>query len=71
MNRKSMYLALCLAGTILPYTQFVPWLFEHGLDVPLFFNDMFANRISAFFATDVLVSAVVTIPRMVAVPCTC
>jgi hypothetical protein len=59
MNRKSMYLALCLAGTILPYTQFVPWLFEHGLDVPLFFNDIFANRISAFFATDVLVSAVV------------
>jgi hypothetical protein len=59
MNRKSTYLALCLAGTILPYWQLVPWLFEHGLDVPLFFNDMFANRISAFFATDVLVSGIV------------
>jgi hypothetical protein len=59
MNRKGMYLALCLVGTILPYWQLLPWLFEHGLDVPLFFNDMFANRISAFFATDVLVSAIV------------
>lgn len=59
MNRKDIYLSLCVAGTILPYWQFVPWLSEHGLNVPLFFQQLFANRISAFFGTDVLVSAAV------------
>src|SRR5438034_8270709 len=57
MKCKQVYLLLCLAGTILPYWQFVPWLSEHGLDIPLFFNQLFANRISAFFGLDVLVSA--------------
>jgi hypothetical protein len=37
----------------------VPWLSEHGLDIPLFFNQLFANRISAFFGTDVFASAAV------------
>src|SRR5258706_9335458 len=59
MKRKHVYLLLCLAGTILPYWQLVPWLSEHGLDIPLFFNQLFVNRISAFFGTDVFVSAAV------------
>jgi TRAP-type uncharacterized transport system fused permease subunit len=59
MKRKHVYLLLCLAGTILPYWQLVPWLSEHGLDIPLFFNQLFANRISAFFGADVFVSAAV------------
>jgi hypothetical protein len=37
----------------------VPWVAEHGLNLPLFFESLFANRISAFFATDVFVSALV------------
>ncbi len=61
MKRKDIYLSLCLAGTVLPYWQFVPWLAEHGLKVPLFFNQLFANRISAFFGTDVFVSAIVVL----------
>ncbi len=58
-ERKHVHLLLCLAGTILPYWQLVPWLSEHGLDIPLFFNQLFVNRISAFFGTDVFVSAAV------------
>jgi hypothetical protein len=61
MNRKGVYLSLCLAGTVLPYWQFVPWLSEHGLNIPLFFHQLFANRISAFFVTDVFVSAIVVL----------
>jgi hypothetical protein len=57
MNRKAIYFALCVAGTIIPYWQFVPWIAEHGLNPALFFENLFANRISAFFATDVFVSA--------------
>ena|SRR5712675_1225528 len=59
MQRKSVYLLLCVAGAILPYWQFVPWVLENGLNTSLLINQLFANRISAFFATDVIVSAVV------------
>ena len=44
-----------------PYSQFVPWLLEHGLNITVFFRELFANRISAFFAMDVIVSAIVLI----------
>src|SRR5262245_31117647 len=59
MNRRTVYLSLCIVGTILPYWQFVPWIIEHGLNAQLFFENLFANRISVFFATDVFVSAAV------------
>ncbi len=34
---------------------------HHGLNMPLFIRDLFANRISAFFAMDVIVSAIALI----------
>jgi hypothetical protein len=61
---KTIYLALCFVGAILPYWQFVPWAVDHGIDLPLFVRQLFANRISAFFGMDVLVSAVVLIVFM-------
>jgi hypothetical protein len=59
MKPKSIYLGLCVAGTVLPYSQLLPFLREHGLDLRLFFEQLFANRISGFFAMDVIVSALV------------
>ncbi|HSL21611.1 MAG TPA: DUF2834 domain-containing protein [Vicinamibacterales bacterium] len=59
MRPKSLYLVLCVAGTLFPYSQFVPFLQEHGLDVRLFFEQLFANRVSGFFGMDVIVSSVV------------
>jgi hypothetical protein len=56
---KRFYLALCVIGFLLPYWQFVPWVAEHGLNLPLLVRDLFVNRISSFFGLDVLVSAVV------------
>ena len=61
MKARHFYLVCCVLGLVLPYSQFVPWLFEHGLNVTLFFRELFANRISAFFAMDVIVSAIVLI----------
>jgi len=58
MRLRHVYLLLCVAGLVLPYSQFVPWVREHGLDLPLLVRELFANRISAFFGLDVLVSAV-------------
>jgi hypothetical protein len=45
MNRKIFYLVLCVLGFALPYSQFVPWVVEHGLDMRLFVQQLFANRI--------------------------
>jgi hypothetical protein len=56
---RQIYLALCVPGTVLPYTQFLPFLREHGLNLPLFFDELFSTRIGAFFGWDVIVSAVV------------
>ncbi len=62
MKLRHVYLIFCLLGLLLPYSQFVPWIMEHhALNMPLFVRDLFANRISAFFAFDVIVSAVVLI----------
>lgn len=59
MKPKILYLALCVAGTVLPYSQFVPFLREHGLDLRLFFEQLFSTRIGGFFGWDVIVSSVV------------
>jgi hypothetical protein len=60
MKLRHLYLVFCLLGLLLPYSQFVPWIIDHhALNMPLFIRDLFANRISAFFALDVIVSAIV------------
>lgn len=58
MKPKTLYLVLCIAGSLLPYSQFVPWVLQHGLNLPLFVRELFANRIGAFFGMDVVISAV-------------
>ena len=59
MQPRSVYLLLCLVGTVIPCWQIVPWLLVHGLNVRLFFDQLFANRIGAFFGADVFISAAV------------
>jgi hypothetical protein len=53
------YLILCVLGTVLPYSQFFPFLVEHGFNVALFIDQLFANRISGLFGFDVIVSSIV------------
>ena len=61
MKPKSLYLILCILGLVVPYAEFIPWVIQHGLNLPLFVRELFATRIGAFFGMDVLVSAVVLI----------
>jgi hypothetical protein len=62
MKLRHLYLAFAVLGLVLPYSQFIPWVMEHhALNMELFIRDLFANRVSAFFALDVIVSAVVLI----------
>ncbi len=46
-------------GALLPYSQFIPWFLEHGLDLSLFLDQLFANRIGGFFGLDAIVSSLV------------
>src|SRR5438552_17708230 len=59
LRQRYIYLVLCVVGVFLPYWQFVPWFLDHGLDIRLFVQQLFANRIGAFFGLDVLVSSLV------------
>jgi hypothetical protein len=61
MKLRHAYWLFCIPGLLLPYAVFVPWLLEHGLDIPLFVKELFATRVGAFFGCDVVVSAIVLI----------
>src|SRR5437870_13852559 len=60
MKPRHLYVVFCLLGLVLPYSQFIPWIIErHALNISMFMHDLFANRIAAFFALVVIVSAIV------------
>lgn len=54
-----VYALLALLGTVLPLSQFLPWFFEHGLNAPLFIEELFSTRIGGFFGWDVIISGLV------------
>lgn len=58
---KSIYLVLAILGTLLPLTQFYGFLTEYGLDFGSFFEQLFVNHVSSFFAWDVLISALIVL----------
>jgi hypothetical protein len=64
MKPKNVYLLLCVLGLAVPYSQFVPWLHENGMNLGLLVRQLFANQISAFFGLDVLVSSAVLLAFM-------
>jgi len=61
MRQRHVYSILFVIGTFLPLTQFWPWFGEHGLDVKLFFTELFSTKIGGFFGLDVIISAIVLV----------
>lgn len=59
--RERVWLALLLAGVVVPYGHAVPWLVDNGPDVGLFAEDLFATGISSFFAWDVVLAGCVLV----------
>lgn len=53
------YLVAAILGTILPLSQFIPFLTAYGLDIPVFFRQLFQNHASGFFGWDVIISSLV------------
>jgi hypothetical protein len=64
MKSKNVYLLLCFLGAVFPYSQFVPWVMENGMNLGLLVRQLFANHISGFFGLDVLVSSAVLLVFM-------
>ena len=64
MKLRTIYLLLCIVGIALPYWQFIPWVAQHGLNLRLLVQELFANRISTFFGLDVIISSVVLLVFM-------
>ncbi|KZE74955.1 hypothetical protein AV654_28860 [Paenibacillus elgii] len=62
---KFVYGILALLGTILPYSQFIPWVSEHGPNLSLLIREAGQTRIGAFAWLDVAVSAAVLIAFIV------
>jgi hypothetical protein len=58
---RSLYLVLAVVGAVLPYSQFLPWLMQHGLNIPMLFTELFSSNVGAFFGFDVILSAVALI----------
>ena len=61
MKIRHLYLLLCIIGAILPYTQYVPFVFAHGWHLQIFFQQLLANQISTGFTLDLVVAAIVFI----------
>jgi hypothetical protein len=54
------YLNLCcVAGFLIPYYFALPFFLIHGLNVRLFVEEVFATRMSSFFAADLILSSVI------------
>lgn len=58
---ETVYLGLAILGAALPLAAFLPWVAANGLAPDRFVDNLFANRIGAFFGWDVIISAVVVL----------
>ena len=52
-----LFLIAAVIGAVLPLSYLFAFLATNGLDIPLLFRQLFQNNVSAFFGTDVIVSA--------------
>lgn len=57
MQKKTVYLALCVIGVLLPYWFLTQFMIEKGPDMVLMFGLLFADNATAFFGMDLMVTA--------------
>lgn len=56
---KYFYGIMVILGVVMPYSQFLPWIIQNGLDLSQFVGEITQTRIGSFAWMDVLVSAIV------------
>ncbi len=55
---RAFLIGCCIVGTVIPYAFALPFFLASGVSLRLLVQLAFANRISAFFAADLLLSSV-------------
>jgi len=55
---KTYWCVCCLVGIVVPYWFALPFFVIHGPNFGLFVNEIFATRISSFFAADLTLASV-------------
>lgn len=56
---KVFYAIAAIIGFIVPYTDIFPFFLEHGFHIENALSQMYASRMSAAFANDVIITVVV------------
>ena len=56
---KIFLILCCVAGIVIPYWFALPFFLIHGPNFSLFLEEIFATRISSFFAADLIVASVI------------
>src|ERR1700758_4624325 len=56
---KPFLIFCCVAGFVVPYYFAAPFFLIHGPNFRLFVEEIFATRISSFFAADLILSSVI------------
>jgi hypothetical protein len=56
---RTYLIVCCIAGIVIPYYFALPFFLIHGPNFRLFIEEIFATRISRFFAADLILSSVI------------
>ncbi len=56
---KPYLIVCCIAGMVIPYWFALPFFLIHGPNFRLLAEEVFATRISSFFAADLILSSVI------------
>lgn len=65
MKLHHVFFVLFVSGVIAPYVYFTPWFLDHGANARQFVAELFANRVSASFGMDIIVSTFVLLTFIV------
>jgi hypothetical protein len=58
-SMRIFLIACCVIGVVVPYWFALPFFLIHGPNFRLFVEEIFATRISSFFAADLIIASVV------------
>jgi len=56
---KIFLIVCCVIGIVVPYWFALPFFLIHGPNFGLFVEEVFATRISSFFAADLIIASVI------------
>jgi Terpene cyclase DEP1 len=56
---KIYLIACCVVGLVVPYWFALPFFLMYGMNFRLFLQEIFATRISSFFAADLIIASLI------------